>query len=63
MPKSSNQKLKLIYLMKILLERTDVTLMSTNYSVLRTPTIPHLMIPQIRDRGQKLPELNSCQKI
>lgn len=25
MPKSSNQKLKLIYLMKILLERTDET--------------------------------------
>ena len=40
MPKSSNQKLKLIYLMKILLERTDEThsITTVSYTHLTLPT-------------------------
>ena len=42
MPKSSNQKLKLIYLMKILLERTDETHSITMPEIIDAVSYTHL---------------------
>ena len=48
MPKSSNQKLKLIYLMKILLERTDETHSITMYTM--TLKISEYMVWMLSER-------------
>ena len=49
MPKSSNQKLKLIYLMKILLERTDET-----HSITMPEIIEALVAYDIRTERKSL---------
>ena len=53
MPKSSNQKLKLIYLMKILLERTDETHSITMPEIIDALAAYCLLYtsPSPRDRG------------